>query len=160
LVELGSANTVDLDENGAITLYSSEGRRIWLSEKDFGGSQAYMDVPGTENRRYLSQRLIVKPWGTKGRDAVLVVRNTSPTGLVLERFRHYTKGSFVCLGWDGLGLSPLWETREVSGYIADYAVGDFTNDGKLDLVAAVVKQGLMSASTTVISYSLEQILNQ
>jgi hypothetical protein len=33
-----------------------------------------------------------------------------------------------------------WKTREISGYISDYALADIDNDGKDDLVISVVAQ--------------------
>jgi hypothetical protein len=65
----------------------------------------------------------------------------------------------VALTWDGIGLVPSWKTRQISGFIQDFAVGDFDNDGQTELVAAVVlKEGKVMLSggskSTVIVYEL------
>jgi hypothetical protein len=55
----------------------------------------------------------------------------------------YKTGHIECLAWDNLGLFPKWKTRKISGYISDYTVADFDNDGQDELVyAAVPKTGL------------------
>ena len=37
-------------------------------------------------------------------------------------------------------LAENWRTREIPGYIADYQVKDFDNDGEVELVVAMVSQ--------------------
>ena len=61
--------------------------------------------------------------------------------------------------WDGVGLGPSWKTRRLTGYIQDFTVGDFDNDGQDELVAAlVIEEGRMAlvseAKSTIIGYEL------
>ena len=62
------------------------------------------------------------------------------------------------LSWDGLGLSSQWKTRQTSGHVRDFAIGDFDNDGQLELVAAmIIKEGTTITTkpkTTIITYDL------
>jgi hypothetical protein len=37
-------------------------------------------------------------------------------------------------------LAENWRTKEIPGYIADYQVKDFDNDGEVELVVAMVSQ--------------------
>jgi hypothetical protein len=50
--------------------------------------------------------------------------------------------------WDGLGLAQDWKTRKLTGCIRDFAIGDFNNDGKTELVAAVVLDEARVMGTT------------
>ena len=52
----------------------------------------------------------------------------------------FREGRFECLAWDNLGLASLWHTRKFAGYISDYNLGDFDNDGRDELVFAVIKR--------------------
>jgi hypothetical protein len=77
----------------------------------------------------------------------------------LEKFRKFTSGHIESLSWDGLGLNTTWKTRKISGFIRDFAVGDFDNDGKIELVAAVIlDEGsvvlLGKPKSTIIAYEL------
>jgi hypothetical protein len=61
--------------------------------------------------------------------------------------------------WDGVGLAPRWKTRQFSGFIQDFNVGDFDNDGQDELVAALVtKEGRVAlvseARSSIIGYEL------
>jgi hypothetical protein len=74
-------------------------------------------------------------------------------------YRKFTKTHIEAFTWDGLGLRPIWKTRTMSGYIQDYTVGDFDNDGNDELVAAlVIKEGrvtvISEAKSTIIAYDL------
>ena len=77
----------------------------------------------------------------------------------LLSYRKFVKGELEIRSWDGIGLAVLWRTRKLSGYFSDFAIGDFDNDGKDELVAAlVIKTGLTVATTpksTVIAYELQ-----
>ena len=53
----------------------------------------------------------------------------------------YNSGYIECLGQDNYyELYEKWRTRKENGYISDCFIGDLTNDGKNDLVFAVVKK--------------------
>ena len=86
---------------------------------------------------YIAQRIHVVDMEGDGKNEVVVVNNRETLGKALSRFRSYKSGHIECLFWDALGLYPKWKTRDVSGYISDYAVADFDNDGSLELVFAV-----------------------
>ncbi|MGD8799714.1 MAG: hypothetical protein PVJ44_14395, partial [Desulfobacterales bacterium] len=63
------------------------------------------------------------------------------------------------LTWDGLGLQTRWKTRKISGFVRDYTIGDFDNDGKIELVAAIIlSEGAVMLVTepksTIIAYEL------
>ena len=56
-------------------------------------------------------------------------------------------------------MNTRWKTRKISGFVRDYAVADFDNDGKLELVAAVIiSEGAVvligEPKSTIIAYEL------
>ena len=66
----------------------------------------------------------------------------------LKTFRSFNEAQLILFAWDGLGLAPQWKTRKLSGMIRDFAVGDFNNDGKKELLCAVVIDEGVIATTT------------
>ena len=56
------------------------------------------------------------------------------------RTRSFREGYFENLAWDNVGMRTVWRTRKFSGFIGDYNIGDFDNDGQLEVVFAVVKK--------------------
>jgi len=157
------------DEEERLRIYSTGGSQEWKSEDRFGGSENYIDInfqdkeEEYENRVYLPHRLYIVDLNKDGKTELITVKNKSITGQLFKRFRHYSGATFESLSWDGLGLSKNWHTREVSGYICDYAIGDINNDGKLELAAAVVsKRDVLGqkAKSSVITYDLAPLMGE
>jgi hypothetical protein len=65
----------------------------------------------------------------------------------------FNGGQIECLSWDNFGMYSEWKTREISGYISDYAYGDINNDGEKELVFSVVKssESVMSDAKSYIA---------
>ncbi len=154
------------DSNDRIRLYTESGRLVWKSDHSFGGSQTFLEKK-VENREqsadriYLSQRIFATDINGDGKTELVTVKNEDIAGRVFGRYRKYGNGEFVCLGWDGLGMSELWHTRKISGYISDFTLSDFDNDGKPELAGAVVRKGgsvISGPKSCVISYDLENAL--
>ena len=56
-----------------------------------------------------------------------------------------------------MGLTPFWQTRQITGYVSDYDLADMNGDGVEDLVASVVTKRDMvfrSAKSAIIFYDL------
>ena len=155
---------VALDRYDHLRLLSPSGQKEWESKDTFGGSENFLEVPASggakdenPNRVYLPQRILMLDLDRNGQREVLVVRNHAFTGRAFERYRRYDEAQFESLSWDGLGLARSWHTRKVSGYVCDFAVGDFDNDGRPDLVAALVSKRdpiIGKARSSVIAYDL------
>jgi hypothetical protein len=122
----------------------------------------YYDLPRedrgqVENKQYYPLRLVV--WQNKANkeSMVITVKNYDITDRKLE-YRMFTKTEIETFKWDGVGLAPVWKTRTISGYIQDFIVGDFDNDGQDELIAAlIIKEGrvvLTEPKTTIIGYEL------
>ncbi len=73
-----------------------------------------------------------------GKSQVLAIRNFDIADRKLEIFRSFNEAQIIGFGWDGLGLQPEWRTRKMTGCIRDFALGDFDNDGELEMVCALV----------------------
>jgi len=159
----GQENAIGYKDNDHIQIIDSSGERIWDSPERYGGSMMYFDAPvdyrgQVENKQYFPMRLVVWQNKAKKESEVIAVKNHEITGRKLE-YRVFTKTHIEAFTWDGIGLRPNWKTRTMKGHIQDYTVGDFDNDGRDELVAAlVIKEGrvvvLTEAKSTIIAYDL------
>ena len=143
---------------------AANGNEIWKSSDRYGGSDLFVAGPKKDqgdivNPIFLPMRLLVKDVKNEGKPEVIVVKNEELAGMKLERFRKFTDARIEGLAWDGLGLASKWVTRKISGFIRDYAVGDFDNDGREEIVAAVVSNTGSIITTepksSIIAYELE-----
>lgn len=160
----GREMTVAYKENDYIQVIDASGGALWDNRERFGGSMLYASIPWdyrgqVENKWYYPLRLVVWYNKAKKESQVIAVQNFDVTRMALDQFRYFTKTHITGFTWDGIGLGPSWKTRELTGYIQDFNVGDFDNDGREELVAAlVIKEGrvalLSEAKSTVIAYEL------
>lgn len=158
----GSSVLVLFSQSDRLKILDSSGKVHWDGDDKFGGSTLFYNAgkaePGVDILKYLPTRLLVWDIDGNGTNEVITIKNHEIFGGILEQLRRYTKGRLVSLVWDGLGLAPAWETRNVSGFIRDFGIGDFDNDGKIELVAAVVtKEGITIGTdpkSTIIAYEI------
>jgi TolB-like protein len=155
---------VAFKQSDRLQLIDADGKQIWQSSEPFGGSTLYS--AGEREKRgdvvvplYYPMRLLVADTNDDGETEVIVVKNYELARRKLERFRKFTNAHFESLLWDGLGLAVRWKTRRISGFVRDYALADFDNDGKLELVAAVIiSEGTVALvgepKSTIIAYEL------
>jgi TolB-like protein len=159
----GQETAVGYKSNDRIQIIDSAGQRIWDSPDRYGGSMMYYDAPRddkgqVENKKYFPMRLAV--WQNKAQkeSEVIAVKNHDLTGHKLA-YRKFTKTHIEAFTWNGIHLAPSWKSRQMSGYIPDFTVGDFDNDGQDELVAAlVIKAGgialLTEPKSTIIALPL------
>ena len=150
-------------ENDHIRIIDPSGNALWDSPERFGGSMMYYDAPledrgQVENKQYFPMRLVVWQNLAKEESEVIAVKNHDITNRKLA-YRKFTKTHIEAFSWDGVGLRPNWKTRTMTGYIPDYSVGDYDNDGQDELIAALIlKEGKVALFTepksTIIAYEL------
>jgi TolB-like protein len=160
----GQETAVAYKEDDRIQVIDSSGEALWDNRERFGGSMLYASIPWdyrgqVQNKWYFPLRLVVWYNKAKKESEVIAVQNHDLTSSKLQEFRYFTKTYISGFTWDGVGLGPSWKTRQLTGYIQDFAVGDFDNDGQDELIAALVmKEGrvafISEAKSTIIGYEL------
>ncbi|MGV8056551.1 MAG: FG-GAP-like repeat-containing protein [Smithellaceae bacterium] len=127
---------------------------IWRGDEEFGGSNNYIqrvvqknNTPEDENLKtaHVNPRILTYDFNKNGKKELIIVKNLSASGRLFKNFSLFTAGEIYNLGWDGLGMAENWRTKKINGYVADYAFKDIDNDGKPELVLAVV----LSVGTSV-----------
>ena len=135
---------VAYDPDDHIRVFDEGGKQEWKSAEKYGGStlhflSSYGKSPGeTDKPIYLPMRLTALKPDKDGKVQVITIRNFDMADRKLEAFRSFKEAQIVGFAWDGLGLQPEWRTRKMTGCIRDFALGDFDNDGELEMVCAVV----------------------
>jgi TolB-like protein len=165
---------VTLTKNDTLSILDQDGKEEWTGSDTYGGSNVYLLAPGEKIEAqkpgqlidptafggvYLQQRIFIADLDKDNQNEVIVVKNQDASRGLLRRYRKYTGGNFEALIWDNVGLRGKWKTRNFSGYISDYDVADFDNDGTDELVFAVVAQSgnaFSDAKSYLVSWSIKK----
>jgi len=146
-----------------LKLFDLKGKGVWTSAETLGGSPVNLAMPSedpgdTGNLFYLPVRTRPVDLDADLKAEILVVQNFDRASRKLSRQRHYNSARIMAMTWDGLGLATAWRTRKISGRVQDLAVADFDNDGKNEILAAVIsKEGSVIGTTprsAIIAYDL------
>ena len=142
-----------LTKSGTLKILDSGGNDEWTSSDTYGGSDIFLLSPADKKAattptrqtdptafdgRYLQQRIFVNDLDKDKKKEVILVKNHDAVRGAFRRYRSYNGGHFEALVWDNVGFRKKWKTRKFSGYISDYDVGDFDNNGTDELVFALV----------------------
>ncbi len=155
----GQQMILAFDEGDHIRLFSPSGEEQWKSDEPYGGSMNYLEHGSTADdlmdRLYLPQRIFIRDMDNDGKNEVIVSSNKGALGRLMAHFRRFSSGHIASLSWGDLGLTLNRRTPKVSGHISDYAIGDFDNDGRDEVVVAQVgRQGsaITAARSSIIGY--------
>jgi hypothetical protein len=155
----GAPEILILDSQDYLRVFDRSGGEIYRSSDHYGGTENLLQPdanrPGAQTRQgidprqilFLQGRMFVQDIMGDGKKQLVVPRNTPSTGYVFYT-RLYDKGKILGLSWDGVGMQPIWETREVPGYIADFALMDAEGSGNRKVVLLVVQTNVIGMGTS------------
>ncbi|MBF0497788.1 MAG: VCBS repeat-containing protein [Deltaproteobacteria bacterium] len=170
LKEKGVKRFIMLDSQDHLRLLGMDGFSAYTSSDYYGGTinfvrktaeNAFTEEPGEIT--YLPARILTVDLKKDGNKEIIVSQNQDTTFRMLERYRNFSEGTIVSLSWDGIGMRQNWKTRKVSGYLADYVMGDINNDGTPKLVILSVYHHFADelnpklSRTKVVSFNLGQV---
>ena len=146
----GNDFTVAFTAHDYLKVIDPSGEEGWESNDELGDSSVFILYETEASARigeykeqskyYIPQRVLLVDEDNDGKAEVFVGRKKDMARKLFERLRFYNSGHIECLKWDKFGLYPKWRTREISGNISDYGIGDVDNDGKKEIVFAVIRQ--------------------
>ncbi len=116
---------VAIDSSDHLQVMNQAGKVLWRSESIYGASKNFFGTlsstaTGGHRRIYVPTRIIARDINGDGRPDIIVGRNRLTTIRFFKRLRYFEGSSIAALTWNGSALTPLWETRKIPGYTADY----------------------------------------
>jgi TolB-like protein len=118
---------------------------VWRSDDVFGGSNSYFENIDkkkpeeiSEKSAYVNLRILTFDTNKDGKKEIIIVKNLSSVGRVFKHLKLFTSSEIYNFEWDGIGMAENWRTKKINGYVADYCFKDIDNDGKPEIVLALV----------------------
>ncbi len=150
-----------------IAIFGRSSEFLWKSDEQFGGSNTYIE-PMTRSGihdqsedgdiiHYINLRILTYDTNKDGKREIIVVKNLSSAGRLLQRLKLFTAAEVYNLEWEGTGMVENWRTKKISGYVADYQFKDIDNDGENEVVLALVLSvgGSIRDRSVIVTYSLK-----
>ncbi len=137
--------------------YNTSGIEVEYEDKPLGSSVS--PTKGLDSYLYIPIRMVAANLTQKDKFELLVNKDITVAGTVLDRFHKFAQGEIHALVWDGVGMNLAWKTRRIKGTVVDYAVVDLNNDGKKQLAILVNTYpgnlGFSARKTIVVTYELD-----
>jgi TolB-like protein len=137
---------------------------IWRSDDVYGGSNNYIENVDKRNANddkeksaYVNLRILTYDTNKDGKKEIIIVKNLSSVGRIFKRLQVFTSSEIYNLEWDGMGMAENWRTKKINGYVADYCIKDIDNDGKPEIVLALVQSVGVSLrdKSVIVVYKLD-----
>ncbi len=130
------------DNDGYLNLGKETFEKEWSSDGSWGSSALFVTYDQGKNdvdqRVYLNSRVAFEDVDANGQSEIIAVVNSDMSRGFLSGFRKFTRGYVSILEWKGDALVEQWHTPEVSGYVADFSLGDMNGDGHVEVVYGTV----------------------
>jgi hypothetical protein len=175
----GANEIIALTQQDKLVVLSANGSLLWRSTDYYGGSTRYIGELDSSKGRlyqtgkiegeriYIPGRIIITDINNDDQADVIVCRNISTASRILEHYKSYSSSEIQALSWNGIGLTELWRTKKIDGYVADYQLRHMKDDqGGTDMlyVGVALQSGalgfLASRESTVLMYNLTQATAQ
>jgi TolB-like protein len=139
---------------------------IWRSDDVYGGSNNYIENIDKRNANddkeksaYVNLRILTYDTNKDGKKEMIIVKNLSSVGRIFKHFKLFTSSEIYNLEWDGMGMAENWRTKKINGYVADYCIKDIDNDGKPEIVLALVQSVGVSLrdKSVIVVYKLDTV---
>ncbi len=140
---------------------------IWRSDEVYGGSNNYIANIDKQKQQsneatqpesaFANLRILSFDTNKDGKKEFIIVKNLSSVARIFKNLKLFTSSEIYNLEWDGLGLAENWRTKKINGYVADYCFKDIDNDGKPEIVLALVKSvgAAISDRSVIVVYELD-----
>jgi hypothetical protein len=145
----GSKEFIVFDKNDHIRIMNENGGERSKTLEQFGGNTNHFIVPPIKPTdpgiyQFFPLRLVLADTNKDQQNEVITAVNAQTALNLLQRIRMFENGHMESLFWnDAAGLAKYWKTPPVQGYVSDFALGDFDNDGTDELVMAVIQNDKM-----------------
>jgi hypothetical protein len=123
------------DREEHLRVYDPAGKRLYVSQDYYGGSDVVLRTEGTESksvrgiasegdedREFFRPRIMALDLSGEGRSEVLAITHSSKTRRLLSRTKMLEEGQVIGLVWNGDALEERWRSPKVAGMISDFAV--------------------------------------
>jgi len=167
----GSREIIVIDRDDRLRVMRSAGTLLWKSDDYYGGTTRYIggtpvmdtfELTGDEkyDRIYVPSRIIVQDVNGDGIVDVIINKNLSSSARLFKNMKNYPSGEIHALTWNGIGLTELWRTRKIDGYIADYLLRPNAEKTGAELMVGIILSSspleMFSEQTaTVLMYQLD-----
>lgn len=132
------------DRYNNINVINNSGEKIWESREKYSGNTLYYQIDeGTSidnKHEFLPVRIMINDINRDGINDVVAVKNYEIARNILGSFRFYNKHHIEILTWNGVSLITKYKSGIIYGFARDFAIGDIDNDGKKELIVAVIKR--------------------
>ena len=135
---------VAYDEYNTINILNNAGEKIWESREKYSGNTLYYQIQAgsstDNNRKFLPVRIVITDINRDGINDVVAVKNYEMARNILGSFKFYNKHHIEILTMDGVSLVTKFKTPIIYGFVRDFTIADIDNDGKNELIVAVIKK--------------------
>lgn len=170
------AEVITINKHDRISVMRGNGTVVWESDEYYGGTTRFIGeyfyatrshennmatgMEGNKDRIYIPSRIIIADVNNDGIVDVVINKNLSSSSRVFENMKSYPSGEIHALVWNGIGLTELWRTRKIDGYIADYQLNLNKDKTGAELIVGLVISGrglnaITSKTSTVLTYQLD-----
>jgi len=183
----GAREIIAISSADRLYVVRPNGSVLWISDDFYGGASRYIgedydqvggregrvgldlnsatssDVIGEEGsgkRIYIPSRIIAMDVNNDGITDVVVNKNLQYTRW-LENTKQVKSSEIHAMVWNGIALSPIWQTKKIAGYVPDFQLlplPDRENSAKL-FVGLALSTGWTGVFTegesTILTYNIE-----
>ncbi len=170
----GKVEVIAIDESDKLKVLTASGKQLWKGDEHYGGSLRYVGGESSKaksdrliletrdkERVYIHSRIIIKDINNDNLPDVIVNKNLSTASRVMKNLKNYPSGEIHGLSWNGIGLTELWRTRKIDGYVSSYQMlNDAENKDLVTLyVGLVMNSGWLDVfsaqNSTLLMYPLD-----
>lgn len=162
------------DKSEHLRVYKPDGKRLYVSQDYYGGSDVVLRWGGIERRASTSRaseedasefyrpRIMSLDLEDNGKYQILAVRHHSLTRRLLTRTKMLEEGSVRGLVWNGDALEERWSTPKISGVITDFAVDNLPGISGLRLIVLERKKtdwlSFLRSKSQIKAYDVQAVI--
>lgn len=163
---------VTVNDDGKLAIFSRSGQDIWTSRDYFAGTQTYLqreyksteyegrildEDKETKKRVYIPGRILIEDLNDDGKKEIVIAVNERSDSKYVARWRSYDNGSIMSLSFYQMAARENWRSKKLPGFMPDYQIKDYNNDGRKELVVALVIKfgvGMTESRSAIVAYEL------